>query len=295
MNNICIRLNEPYTDKNGVTYNNFGTYILRQFYDHPEYFRNSFTFNNNVLPGFFFKCTGGIGSMAYISVPQLNIYYRMYKENGTKTSNNVTLFNGTEEILQTTTVTNDKEVLAQLVDDNSCTYIKSPSGIITELTLPVDEIMAGHENDTINSAKIVLNRVNNTNWSNYSLPSPSTLLMLETDSVKSFFENKKLANYKTSYLASYASSTNRYTFGNISNLIASMYNAKTEGLKSDADWVAHHPNWNKVYVIPVKTDYMSYNSSAVLTSVTNDMSLTSARLQGGNTPISVNVIYSKFK
>ena len=44
VNNICIRLNEPYTDKNGVTYNNFGTYILRLYYEHPEYFRSSYAF-----------------------------------------------------------------------------------------------------------------------------------------------------------------------------------------------------------------------------------------------------------
>lgn len=295
VNNICIRLSDPYTDKNGVTYNNFGTYVLRQYYNHPEYFSSSYAFINNVLPGFFFKHTGGLGSMAYVSAPQLNIYYRLYTDNGSNISNQMTLFNGTEEVLQTTTVTNESEALEQLVADNSCTYIKSPSGVFTELTLPVDEMMAGHENDTINTAKIILNRVNYSNWTEYSLPAPSTLLMLETDSVKSFFEKGKLANYQTSYLASFTSSTNRYTFGNISDLIVHMYGAKTEGLKSDADWVSHHPNWNKVMLIPVKTEYMTYNNSAVLTSVTNDMSLTSTRLQGGSTPITVNVIYSKFK
>ncbi len=295
VNNICIRLNEPYTDKNGVTYNNFGTYILRLYYEHPEYFRSSYAFINNVLPGLFFKHTGGLGSMAYVSIPQLNIYYNMYIDGGQKVSSHITLFNGTEEVLQTTTVTNENDALQQLVADNSCTYIKSPSGIFTELTLPVDEMMAGHENDTINTAKIVLNRINNSHWSEYSLPAPSTLLMLETDSVKSFFEKGKLANYKNSYLASFASSTNRYSFGNISDLITQMYRAKTEGVKTNPNWLEQHPNWNKIMLIPVKAQYMTYNNSSVLTSLSNDMSLTSTRLQGGTTPITINVIYSKFK
>ena len=294
VNNICVRLNDPYTDKNGVTYNNFGTYILRKYYEHPEYFRNSYTFLKNVQPGFFFKMTGGQGSMAYIVSPQLNIYYKAGSTAAYATSR-MTLFNGTEEVLQTTTVTNEDAALQELVADNSCTYIKSPSGIFTEITLPVDEIMVGHENDTINTAKMYLNRLNNESWNKFALPAPSTLLLVEADSLSSFFENSKLANHKTSYLAAFTSATNRYTFGNISNLIASMYRAKINGLRNDPNWVAHHPNWNKVMAVPVKTNYITYNNSSVLTSVTNDMSLTSTRLVGGSTPINIEVIYSKFE
>ena len=277
-----------------MTYNNFGTYILRKYYEHPEYFRNSYTFLKNVQPGFFFKMTGGQGSMAYIVSPQLNIYYKAGSTAAYATSR-MTLFNGTEEVLQTTTVTNEDAALQELVADNSCTYIKSPSGIFTEITLPVDEIMVGHENDTINTAKMYLNRLNNESWNKFALPAPSTLLLVEADSLSSFFENSKLANHKTSYLAAFTSATNRYTFGNISNLIASMYRAKINGLRNDPNWVAHHPNWNKVMAVPVKTNYITYNNSSVLTSVTNDMSLTSTRLVGGSTPINIEVIYSKFE
>ena len=292
--NICIRLNDEYTDKNGVTYNNYGTYIMRQFYSHPEYFKNSFEFINHVVPGFFFKSTGGIGSMAYVKIPQLNIFYRA-KVKGDSIVKRVTLFAGTEEILQSTTVTNDEDAINELVNDPSCTYIKSPSGIFTEMTLPVDEIMYGHENDTINSARITLNRINNFQWSDYTLPSPSTLLMLEADSVQNFFENSKIANYKQSFLAAYSSTANSYTFNNISGIISSMYNAKVEGLRKDPNWLSSHPNWNKVMVIPVSTTFTSYNNSQILTQVSNDMTLTSTRLVGGNSPITLSVIYSKFE
>ncbi len=294
VNNICVRLNDEYTGKDGVTYNNFGTYVLRQYYTHPEYFKNSYHFIKNVLPGMFFKITGGLGSMAYVRAPQLNIYFRKYV-NGDSISNQLTLFSGTEEILQTTTVTNDEEAIANLVSDNSCTYIKSPSGIFTELTLPVDEIMQGHENDTINTARITLHRINNYQWSDYTLPSPSTLMMVETDSVKNFFENSKVANNKQSFLASLSTSSNSYTFYNISGVINAMYSAKTAGMRSDPNWVANHPNWNKVLVLPVSASYTSYNSSQILTEVTNDMTLTSTRLVGGTTPLTISVIYSKFE
>lgn len=295
INNICVRLNDPYTDKNGVTYNNFGTYLIRTYYAHPEYFNNSVTFRNHVLPGFFFKMTGGLGSMAYVTAPQLNVYYRQYVKGTDSIASRLTLFNGTEEVLQTTTVTNDKATIQHLVNDNSCTYIKSPSGIFTELTLPVDEICAGHENDTINTAKIVLSRINNDHQSVYSLPAPTTLLMIEKDSVNSFFENGKLANYKQSFLTTYSSSTNNYSFNNIAALISTMYDQKMEGMKSDPNWTVKHPNWNKVLIVPVKTTYTTYNKSSILTNVSNDMSLTSTRLVGGNTKLQISVIYSKFK
>jgi hypothetical protein len=37
--NLRIWLTDPYTDKNGKTYPDYATYILRTFYDHPEYFK----------------------------------------------------------------------------------------------------------------------------------------------------------------------------------------------------------------------------------------------------------------
>ena len=154
INNICVRLNSPYTDKDGRTYNNYGTYVMQSYYEHPEYFKNANLFRRHVMPGFFFKVTGGMGSMAYVAAPQLNIYFRHFEKNKTDTVQAVTLLSGTEEVLQTTTITNDHGAIASLVADESCTYIKSPSGIFTEITLPVDEILSGHDNDTINTAKI---------------------------------------------------------------------------------------------------------------------------------------------
>lgn len=295
VDNICVRLNEPYTDRNGKVYNNFGTFVLQNYYNHHEYFKNSYEFAKHILPGFFFKVTGGLGSMAYISIPQLNIYYRKYINKLDSTAMGLTLFNGTEEILQTTTITNDHVAISTLVEDESCTYIKSPSGIFTEVTLPVDEIIKGHENDTINTAKITFNRINNENWSKYSLPASSTLLMLECDSLTTFFEKGNIPNSKRSFLTTYNSSTNSYVFSNIEALIRAMYKAKTNGLKSDPQWVAKHPNWNKVTLVPVSTSTTTSSNTTIVTGVTNDMSLTSTRLAGGRTPIAINVIYSKFK
>ncbi len=104
----------------------------------------------------------------------------------------------------------------------------------------------------------------------------------------SFLENDNIANYKTSFLASYASRNNTYTFSNIAGMITAMKQKKGTS-----------PNWNKAVIVPVTTTYTMVGTSSVLTRVVHDMSLTSTKLIGGsNNPyggIKLNVVYSKFK
>ena len=285
--NIRIMLNNEYTDKDGKTYSNYGSYIMQKYYENPDYFKNSYNFVNNVVPGFYFKNTSGLGSMAYVYVSQLNVYFK-YQYNDTTEYKGTASFSGTEEVLQTTNITNDGKTIANLATDNSCTYLKTPAGIFTEMTLPIENILSGHENDTINTAKVVITRINNETQNDYSLKVPQTLLMIPEDSLYTFFENNDIANYKTSYLASFSSTNNTYTFNNIGLLVKKMYDSKAKGNTSG--------NWNKVVILPVTT---TYDSSSILTKVVHDMSLASTRLVGGSAnthaPIKISVIYSKFK
>lgn len=290
--NIKINLNKPYTDKNGVTYNNYGTYIMRMYYEDPDRFKNSYNFIHEVCPGFYFKTNDGIGSMAYITVSQLNIYFRYLNDS---TYVGTTSFSATEEVLQTTNISNDKQNIADLANDNTCTYLKTPAGIFTEITLPVDEITENHSNDTINTAKISLTRINNNTHDEYSLSAPSTLLMIPKDSLYTFFENGDNVDYKKSFIATYSSSTNQYTFNNISGMITYMADIKKKGLAENLNWLNEHPDWNRVVVIPVS---VTTNSSSQIVKIVHDMSLTSTKLVGGSEnpyePIKINVIYSKF-
>lgn len=290
--NIKINLNKPYTDKNGVTYNNYGTYIMRMYYEDPDRFKNSYNFIHEVCPGFYFKTNDGIGSMAYITVSQLNIYFRYLNDS---TYVGTTSFSATEEVLQTTNISNDKQNIADLANDNTCTYLKTPAGIFIEITLPVDEITENHSNDTINTAKISLTRINNNTHDEYSLSAPSTLLMIPKDSLYTFFENGDNVDYKKSFIATYSSSTNQYTFNNISGMITYMADIKKKGLAENSNWLNEHPDWNRVVVIPVS---VTTNSSSQIVKIVHDMSLTSTKLVGGSEnpyePIKINVIYSKF-
>lgn len=306
---ITIKLNGKYTDANGKTYANYGTYILEKYYENPSYFKNAYTFMQNVVPGFYFKHRSGLGNMAYIDASQLTLYYK-YVDNDS-VLNGITVFWGTGEVLQTTNITNDKSRLAALAADQSCTYLKTPAGIFTELTLPVEKVVSGHENDKIAGASLSIPRINsNAGNAAYAFDIPQNVLMIPKDSLYSFFENQEMYNNRNSFVASYSgtSSTNAYTFNNISGMITAM---------ADIDKSKRSANWNKVVLIPVtlttttsstSSSYSSYyyyyygssssSSSTTVAKVSHDMSLTSTKLVKGtdtNSPLQLQVIYSHFK
>ena len=315
--NFKIYLNKPYTTKDGKTYKNYGSYIMQTYAEHPEYFKTNYKFLHNVCPGFYIKNVGGTGNMAKIWNTELIFYWTRHKtikaKDGVTDSTAVSIgynrFDGTEEVLQINKIENDTKNLEQLasLDQKKCTYLKSPAGIFTEVTLPIEDIMKGHEKDTLNTATISFPRLNNENEDNpYNFATPSTILMVQKDSLQSFFEKSKLADSRTSYTASYSNTgtyKNAYTFQNIANLVSAMYKNKGKG-----------ENWNKVVLVPVNVITTTQGSTTVISKINHDMSLASTRLIVGTDdpdkdyttdkktgkkvasgPIRIKVIYSKFK
>lgn len=285
MESVTIPLDEQYTDIDGNQYENYGTYLMRKYYSNSEYFKNSYNFIHNVCPGFYVKSTDGLGVMSEVYMTELSLYYK-YRNDSTYTGS--LLLSGTEEVLRTTNITNDKQTIEQLAADETCTYLKTPAGIFTEVTLPVEQIKQDHERDTISSAKIVFTRMNST--SDDAFGEPEYVLMLPKDSLYSFFENKDLPDYKQSFLGTYSSTYNTYTFNNISTLISAMYDNLLSGNASE--------NWNKVVLVPVSVSLSTSSSSSSITNVSNEMSLTSTRLVGGaqnpRSPLTISVIYNRF-
>lgn len=313
--NFKIYLNKPYTTKDGKTYKNYGSYIMQTYAEHPEYFKTNYKFLYNVCPGFYIKNVGGTGNMAKIWNTELIFYWTRHKtikaKDGVTDSTAVSIgynrFDGTEEVLQLNKIENDTKNLEKLASQQNWTYLKSPAGIFTEVTLPIEDIMKGHEKDTLNTASISFPRLNNKDEDNaYNFATPSTILMVQKDSLQSFFEKSKLADNRTSYTASYSSTgtyKNAYTFQNIANLVSAMYKNKGKG-----------ENWNKVVLVPVNVITTTQGYTTVISKINHDMSLASTRLIVGTDdpdkdyttdkktgkkvasgPIRIKVIYSKFK
>ena len=162
-------------------------------------------------------------------------------------------------------------------------------------------------------AKLSIPRINNTHINGVSFPTPEHVLMIPRDSLYSFFENNEMYNNKNSFVATWAYGSsaspygNTYDFNNISGMISTMYHIDSNRRSA---------NWNKVVLVPVSlattstsnqnmqyggypySYYPTASTSTSVTSIANDMSLSSTKLVKGtshNSPIKVDVIYSKFK
>lgn len=277
-----------------------GSLIMRAYYDHPEYFKDSYTFIRKVCPGFLFKIRSGNGSMLSVDVSTLNIYFNFYdKVKRDSTCSALARFAATPEVIQSTQFSNDD--MQSLVEEDDCTYLKTPAGIMTVAQLPINEIYQNHETDSVSRAQLTFTRLNNTKPSTQSLGIPQSLLLVRKADATSFFKKRSVADSKTSYTTSYSSTYNTYTFNNICRLISLCRKEKLAGMKAEnlteQEWEQKHPDWNKVVLIPVNisTATDTYGETHQV-SVTHDMSMNSIRLQGGaSTPIKMQVIYSRFK
>lgn len=273
----------------------YGTWILRMMAKHPEFMKDSYQFIHHLFPGLYFQLKSGTGVMLAIDVCTLDLFFKYQYNDGEDKA--IARFSATPEVIQSTRI-QTKGIAAKAPVDaagepltpvNDTTYVMAPSGIATEVTLPVDEVYQNHEGDSISRARLILTCYNAKTSSVFE--APSTLLMVRKDFRYSFFKDDLLPDDITSYLASYASD-NTYTFSNIGRLLSTLHREKelkmqAEGLTSE-QYNAAYPNWNRVVVTPV---VVTSNTSGYTVSVEPEFSLSRAALIGGQTPLNMQVIY----
>jgi hypothetical protein len=269
-------------------------------------------FIHHVCPGFFFEVTGGVGSMVETVITTLNVYFKYHT---TTEAGKDTIVSGlqqmaaTEEVLQNTQIEN--KLPSEMLDaSNEYTYIKSPAGLCTEITLPINEIIAGeHYNDTINSASFALRCYKDNTHNIYNLSAPPTILMIRKAEQYSFFEKNKLTSTEA-YLSNYNGQHNSYAFDNISQLIKKLRDERDQGASVSpidteeqrqakyAAWESANPDWNKLVLIPVATEYSTSDSytgtNQTLTRLRNELGMYSVKLEGGENSIDLLIIYSRF-
>lgn len=271
----------------------YGTFIINKYYENNSFFKNSYNFIRHVCPGFYFKLTDGNGTMIKMKVGALNVYFTYLYEDSLTTG--MVRFSATPEVIQCTNVEN--EGLHELVEnERDVTFLKTPAGVFTEMTLPIADIYDGHENDSISQTQFILYRYNAEDMES-PFDIPDELLLVRKQDMYTFFENRDVSDDETSFVTSFNSSYNTYTFANISKLVAYCYNEREH--KADSlgmsveEWSEVNEDWNKIMLIPVET---SEDNSSNVVSVTHDMGLGSTRLVGGEgSNIEIQVIYSSFE
>ena len=164
-----------------------------------------------------------------------------------------TTFNVTKEIIQLNNYqSSHDEQLLQPNDENI--YVKTPAGIFPKITIPIPDIIEKMGAKKFTNAKLSLSVLGADEWE-YSLGFPSRLLLINPDSVSTFFENKLIADNRTTYTSIYGSSLPyTYNFGNISAVIQ--------------DAITNSPDKNlELLLVPVSTrtsGSMDYSTSHYL-------------------------------
>ena len=267
-----------------------GQHMFNKYKEDKNNYKNAEAFIKNVLKGFYVHCTHGDGTILYINDMQLHLNFKYLIESSSgkvdSLVNGSTIFAATKEVIQANHFQNSDR-LKELVEEKDYTYLKTPAGIFTEVTLPIEEIAEMHMRDTLNAASITFTRYNEKSESKYPMGIPQTLLMVRKCDMHKFFEKNETYDDQTSFIAQYVGSSetaNTYSFPNISPLITQCINEK-QASKNDADW-------NKVVLIPVKTET---DSNGSIIGLKSNLDMESACLVGGEkNPIKMQILYTTF-
>jgi hypothetical protein len=220
------------------------------------------------------------GSGCILNVEGTSIYFYYTREYLTKKVNgedstrvNASILNVTKEVLQLNSYTGaNDEFLLQPQEDEM--YLKTPVGICSQITIPISKIIDAVGDRKFSSVRLDIGAYPKEERE-YAFDFPglgkqigstlstSKLLLIEADSVKTFFEAKKTADNKTGFFTTFNSSTYSYTFENISNVIQNAIEKAREQNREPEDL--------KLLLIPVQVTYYMYSNSSSYTSYPVDI------------------------
>lgn len=275
----------------------FSEYLLAKYKEDKNNFKDAYSFIHNVLPGFYVHNTGGEGSILYIG----DIWLRMkvsYYITGSEGQDSLVYtsipFAATNEVFMSTRLNNFEDALNKLAGEKEHTYLKTPAGLCTEVKLPLQEMYDALGTDTLNSVSMSFTKYknvsNNSASSPYKMGTPQNLLLIRKNEVKDFFEQRKNYNSKTTFLGTYSSTTNSYSFSQVNRLISQIFSDMRTKEEPAEGW----DEYNTMVLIPVKTETDSQGNTIGLS---HDLEVNSAKLIGGEEgeKIKMEVIYTKPK
>lgn len=266
------------------------------------------TFKNSDALKEFFKgvyvtTNFGSGSIINVDYTEFDIYYTYTYEKGDASENTVdrdTLgvfrLPVTPEVIQMNHVKSSPPAGMITEGPAGKTYMNTPAGLYTEVTIPLDAIVkaavAGAGKDAVINAANFKMLGNTEEEAKSGLSRPSDILFINKDSLPNFFYNRKLHDAQTSFVTTRSTTNNSYDFGNL----ASVINYYTKYYKEKG--VSPLPDL-KYLVIPVTATYTQTTNSSgytvnVITDLYNQMFPTSAILRTEPKDMKMSIIYSKY-
>ena len=279
--------------------------------------------------GIYVKSDYGDGTILYIDQVQMNVVYKCYAidsisgkilpkkaaveegESKDSTYYGYRMFNSTREVIQANSLDNDQTAMENSISNPDLTYIKSPAGIFTQVTIPVSEIAEKLQGDTLNAVKLGIPIYNETSEKKFGMTKPRSVLLIRKKYKDTFFEKNQLSDGTTSSLFNYADNSlsfTQYTFNNITqminNCLADREAAKnalpmtfkvinpetnveeTKTATTIEEW-EEYSEWNKFVLIPVlvtkdSSSSNSYGTSSNIISIQHDLKPGYVRLKGGS-------------
>lgn len=283
-----------------------GDRIYRASREHPEYFYDAEAFIKNVFKGLYIKSDYGDGTVLYVDEVALSVSYPVFAldtlNNIIKTDAGADSINyyyrsfvSTKEVIQANQFVNSEKV-EEKAKETDWSYIKSPAGIFTQVTLPIQQIADELASDTLNAVKLELTTYAQESEYEFSMSPPTSLLLVREKEFKSFFEENKLYDGKMSFLGSFG--TNKYVFDNISRLVSTCVSEKKQAQKEagsswDEQAWEEENKWDKVLLVPV---VINRDANSEIISIHNDMKPSYVKIKGGEKDIiKVDVTYTSFK
>ena len=210
-----------------------------EFYN--EYLRDKTTFESSAnlkkyFPGIYVTTTFGSGSLIDVGYTYFKIHYKYNDVLGNYDGTQDTIRTSIFELTSTSDVIQMNHVISKGLDqyigsgtntpETPFAYIKSPAGLCTELTLPINYIkeqmaeIAGEKEGSVSINTAFFSIKGNTEKeTGISFGRPKYLLLIDKDSIDNFFLNKKTPDYKTCTYAQWSSTTNSYSFSNIADIV----------------------------------------------------------------------------
>lgn len=213
--------------------------IGQDFYDKSvagsEVFRSQAAFDQ-YFPGVYFRVSAGTGSVIRVVRTALTFCYRkeqMLKRRSTGKVDSLAYVPAIQELSHTNEVPQLSRFanmgLGELMAPGSdYAYIKSPAGVLAEITIPTREIKKKLDEAPKGSVRVLASAPfaisgENRQLSEYQLVYPTSLVLMPRDSVAHFFESEltDADSPFTTYVSRQAiQGSSTYTFGNISALIS---------------------------------------------------------------------------
>lgn len=177
----------------------------------------------NYAPGLYL--TTNYGSKAILRVKGTSVYlhytYQTIISDSLDTISTAKPLSIAKDVIQINRYSNSTDDLKKLVEDQSATYIKTPAGVFTQLSIPVGSIadsLESHGAERLNGAKLSFGsfRVENVI---HKLQPPKYLLMVKKEQMDSLFNGKLAFDENKHLYATLSAKDNSYEFSNLRTLL----------------------------------------------------------------------------